>query len=181
MWLRWSHIWQLALSLSFYLIIISLFLLSFEKIVWLLPFFYSVNHILLCKSFIFIIIILSFLLFSLWLTNFFYCRSTNLKKQCKLICFLSFRCPDMWWSGDTLDTTNLVLSSPSDHLLGAARIVVTGSIFSDTALLRCESSMSNNGLFVLFRIWSLGFLVYSFLSQKFLICKYIPFKLTFIF
>lgn len=43
-------------------------------------------------------------------------------------------------------------SSPSDHLLGAARIVVTGSSFSDAALFGRESSMSNNSHFWIYFI-----------------------------
>ncbi|KAG2310253.1 hypothetical protein Bca4012_024750 [Brassica carinata] len=45
---------------------------------------------------------------------------------------------------------DLLLSSPLDHLLGAARIVVTGLSFSDADLLHRESSMSKNGHFWLY-------------------------------
>ena len=84
----------------------------------------------------------------------------------------------MWWSGDTSDTVDLLLSSPSDHLLGAPRIVVP--VLASLAQLSFIAKVDEQQwpLLVLFHIWSLDFWVYTFLPQNFLICKCIPFKLA---
>ena len=155
--------YHLVFSFSFWINLFGLFF-----------FFYFVNQSSSCKTFLFIIIISSSLLFSLSLTHFFYCRSTNLKNQCKLIWFLYFWFPDMWWSIDTSDTVDLLLSSPSDHLLGVP-------LRASPAQLSFIAKVNEQQwpLLVLFHICSLDFWVYTFFPQNFLICKCIPFKLTF--
>lgn len=123
--------YHLVFSFSFWINLFGLFF-----------FFYFVNQSSSCKTFLFIIIISSSLLFSLSLTNFFfYCKSTDLKNQCKLICFLSFRFPDMWWNGDTSD----------ERIFFYHHHQITFSEFRYELLRRSSrssrKSMSNNGHF----------------------------------
>ena len=130
--------------------------------------FYSVNHILLCKSFIFIIIISSYLLFSLWLTNFFLLQIYKSKKATQTYLLYLFSLPRYMMKQRYIEYNEssfiITIRSPSRSCKDSRDRF--DLLRRSSPLLR-KLDEQQGPFFVSFHIWSLGFLVYSFMSQSF--------------